>query len=111
MKRVLIFCALLSFAQCANILFVTSFPSHSHQVMFQPVWKELSLRGHNVIAITPNPLRDESLTNLTEVDISKLYEKIQVSLVINLLINLVLKRQFVSRRHVKMKTQNSGDII
>lgn len=58
---------------CANILFVTTFPSISHQAAFQPVWKELSLRGHKVTAITPNPLNDTSLTNLTEIDLGFLY--------------------------------------
>ncbi|KAK9878088.1 hypothetical protein WA026_020731 [Henosepilachna vigintioctopunctata] len=61
----------------ANILFVTSFPSVSHQKVFQPVWRELSLRGHKVTVITPNPLKDSTLTNLTEVDISSLYAERQ----------------------------------
>ncbi|CAH0559942.1 unnamed protein product [Brassicogethes aeneus] len=64
-------------SKCANILFFASAPSYSHQSMYQPVWKELSLRGHKVVAITPNPLRDSTLTNLTEIDMSSMYETIK----------------------------------
>ncbi|KAJ8980326.1 hypothetical protein NQ317_008034 [Molorchus minor] len=52
-------------------------PSVSHQCVFQSLWKELSLRGHEVTVITPNPLRDPSLTNLTEIDVSYMYEIMQ----------------------------------
>lgn len=55
----------------ANILFVTSFPAVSHQSAFQPIWKELSLRGHKVTVIASHPLKDKSLTNLTEIDTSE----------------------------------------
>ncbi|CAH0559279.1 unnamed protein product [Brassicogethes aeneus] len=68
------FIALILHSQCANILFFAATPSHSHQVMFQPVIKELLLRGHKVTSITPNPFKDPSLKNLTEVDLSVLYE-------------------------------------
>lgn len=57
----------------ARILGVFTTSSVSHQVVFQPIWKELSLRGHDVVVITPNPLRDPKLTNLTEIDVSFLY--------------------------------------
>ncbi|XP_045463153.1 UDP-glycosyltransferase UGT5-like isoform X3 [Harmonia axyridis] len=60
--------------QNANILFVSTIPSVSHQVIFQPIWKELSMRGHKVTAVSPNPLKDKTLTNLTEIDLGYLYE-------------------------------------
>ena len=44
-------------------------PSISHQRVFQSVWRELSLRGHNVTVVTPDPLNDLSLTNLTEISL------------------------------------------
>lgn len=53
----------------ARILGVFLTPSYSHQIMFQPVWRELSLRGHQVTVYTPCPLNDPSLTNLTEYDL------------------------------------------
>lgn len=49
-------------------------PSYSHQITFQPIWKELSLRGHEVTVYTPSPLNDPSLTNLTEYDLSFTYK-------------------------------------
>ncbi|KAG5871834.1 hypothetical protein JTB14_036486 [Gonioctena quinquepunctata] len=61
-------------AESAKILGFFMFPSVSHQVIFQPIWKELSLRGHEVTVVTPNPLKDPSLTNLTEIDVSRAYE-------------------------------------
>lgn len=42
-------------------------------MVYQPIWKELSLRGHQVVVVTPNPLKNESLTNLTEIDASSVY--------------------------------------
>lgn len=60
----------ISTASAAKILAVFMTPAYSHQVVFQPIWKELSLRGHEVTVLTPNPLRDATLTNLTEIDLS-----------------------------------------
>ncbi|XP_057663840.1 UDP-glucosyltransferase 2-like [Diorhabda carinulata] len=57
----------------AKILCVFFVPSISHQMIFQPIWKELSLRGHKVTVITPNTLNDPTLTNLTEIDTSTTY--------------------------------------
>lgn len=61
------------YTNSAKILCIFPTPSMSHQAVFQPVWKELSLRGHQVTVITPNPLRNLSLTNLTEIDVSEAY--------------------------------------
>ncbi|KAF5301856.1 hypothetical protein FQR65_LT08688 [Abscondita terminalis] len=57
----------------ARILGIIPIPSYSHQEVFFPIWRELSLRGHQVTTITTNPLKDPKLTNLTEIDISFLY--------------------------------------
>ncbi|XP_063913106.1 UDP-glycosyltransferase UGT5-like [Zophobas morio] len=59
---------------CSNILGVFIVPSISHQSVFQPIWKELSLRGHNVTVVTPDPLNDPSLTNLTEISVRFTYD-------------------------------------
>lgn len=56
----------------AKILGVSWIPTISHQTFFNSIWKELSIRGHKVTAITSIPLRDKSLTNLTEIDTSEL---------------------------------------
>lgn len=72
---ILLVCALHT--QCARILGVFNTPSISHQVVFQPIWRELSLRGHEVVVMTTDPLKDRSLVNLTEVDIGFLYGVVQ----------------------------------
>lgn len=56
-------------SECARILAIAPLPSYSHQVAYRPIWKELSLKGHNVTLITTDPINDPTLTNLTEVDI------------------------------------------
>nr|XP_023024873.1 UDP-glucuronosyltransferase 2B7-like [Leptinotarsa decemlineata] len=63
-----------SCADSAKILGFFQFPSLSHQIIFQPLWKELSLRGHEVTVITPNPLNDPNLRNLTEIDVRFAYD-------------------------------------
>lgn len=67
---------LLVFDYCesARILGVFTVASVSHQIVFQPIWRELSLRGHQVTVLTPNPLNDPTLTNLTEIDLSFQYK-------------------------------------
>ncbi|XP_030763310.1 UDP-glucuronosyltransferase 2B18-like [Sitophilus oryzae] len=63
---------LLTLGGCdsARILCIFPVPSVSHQATFQPIAKALSLRGHDVISVTPSPLKDPTLTNLTEIDTS-----------------------------------------
>lgn len=58
----------------ARILAVMPTPSYSHQIVFRPLWRELSLRGHQITLITTDPMNDTSLTNITEIDISFAYE-------------------------------------
>ncbi|KAK5639953.1 hypothetical protein RI129_010764 [Pyrocoelia pectoralis] len=66
--------------QGARILGVIPTPSYSHQVVFQPLWKELSLRGHQVTLLTTNPMNDPSLINLTEIDLSFSYKFLEDNL-------------------------------
>ncbi|KAK5639955.1 hypothetical protein RI129_010766 [Pyrocoelia pectoralis] len=67
--------------ECARILGVIPTPSYSHQVVFQPLWKELSLRGHQVTVLTTNTINDPTLTNLTEIDLSFSYKFLEENLV------------------------------
>lgn len=71
LKYMLVVLSAVASTKCASILGVFSIQSISHQIVYQPIWKELSLRGHQVTVITPNPLNDPTLTNLTEIDISR----------------------------------------
>ncbi|XP_060531526.1 uncharacterized protein LOC132705109 [Cylas formicarius] len=68
------FCCCFGYGQTARILFATGMAAPSHQKPFQQVWRALSLKGHEVHVITPNPLKDKSLVNLSEYDLSSLYE-------------------------------------
>lgn len=69
-------CLFLHSVNGAKILGLFTVPSISHQVVFQPLWKELSLRSHEVTVITPNPLNDKSLVNLTEINVSFSYRAV-----------------------------------
>lgn len=60
--------------ECARILGIIPVASYSHQVPFHPFWRQLSLRGHQVTVMTTNPMKDPSLVNLTEIDLSFTYE-------------------------------------
>lgn len=57
----------------ARMLVVMPTPSHSHNLVYRTIYKELCLRGHEIVAFTPDPLNDSSLVNLTEVDIGYIY--------------------------------------
>uniref|UniRef100_A0A1Y1M4S3 UDP-glucuronosyltransferase n=1 Tax=Photinus pyralis TaxID=7054 RepID=A0A1Y1M4S3_PHOPY len=61
-------------SESARILGAIPTPSYSHQVLFQPLWRELSLRGHQVTVLTTNPINDPTLTNLTEIDLSSSFK-------------------------------------
>lgn len=67
---------LVSLGHGANILGVFTIPSVSHQIVYQPIWKELSLRGHQVTILSANPLKDPTLINLTEIDLSFTYQNL-----------------------------------
>ncbi|KAF7264257.1 hypothetical protein GWI33_000423 [Rhynchophorus ferrugineus] len=66
--RIFLIRFVLSSVHCAKILGVFMASSYSHQNMFRPIWQELALRGHQVTIYTTFPLKNESLTNLTEYD-------------------------------------------
>ncbi|KAF5281145.1 hypothetical protein FQA39_LY17877 [Lamprigera yunnana] len=57
----------------ARILGIVPTPSYSHQVVFQPLWRELSLRNHSLTILTTDPINDHTLTNLKEIDLSFSY--------------------------------------
>jgi glucuronosyltransferase len=58
---------------CGRILGIFPTPFYSHQSVFQPIWRELAVRGHEVTVITTNPTGDKSLPNLKEIDLSFTY--------------------------------------
>ncbi|KAK5639821.1 hypothetical protein RI129_010632 [Pyrocoelia pectoralis] len=58
----------------ARILGIVPTPSYSHQVVFQPIWIELALRGHQLTVLTTDPINNSSLTNLKEIDLGFAYD-------------------------------------
>ncbi|XP_072400621.1 UDP-glycosyltransferase UGT5-like isoform X7 [Diabrotica undecimpunctata] len=74
--KILLLLLACTFGDSAKILGFFPLPSISHQMIFQPIWKELSLRGHDITVITTDPLRDSNLTNVTEIDTSYIYGKL-----------------------------------
>lgn len=70
---VLVTHSLTTLVHTAKILGVFPVPSISHQKSFLNIGKELSLKGHHVTFIVTNPMKDTSLTNFTEIDVSHVY--------------------------------------
>ena len=81
--------AIVYLVQCvfsARILGIIPTPSISHQIVYRKIWTELSLRGHEVVVVTTDPIADPRLTNLTEINLHFSYgilEQYNVSNVIN----------------------------
>lgn len=63
----------VKYTTSARILGIVPTPSYSHQVVFRSLWAELSLRGHEVVVITTDPMNNKTLTNLTEIDLHSAY--------------------------------------
>nr|CAD7394604.1 unnamed protein product [Timema cristinae] len=59
-----------SMTYAARILGVFPIPSSSHQIVYHAVMKELAQRGHELVVITPYPIKDPSIKNYTEIDVS-----------------------------------------
>ena len=68
----------------ARILGIIPTASISHQVVFRKIWIELSLRGHEVVLITTDPIADPRLTNLTEINLHFLYDYMELYNVSNI---------------------------
>lgn len=71
---ILTFAALVDVGKCAKILGIVPTPSYSHQVVFLSLFKELSLRGHQLTILTTDPMNDPKLINLTEIDLHFSYK-------------------------------------
>lgn len=74
MKLLIVLACLISVSSCAKILGIIPMASFSHQIPFRPIWRELSLRGHQVTLLTTDPVKDPKLKNLTEIDLSFTYD-------------------------------------
>lgn len=68
---------LVTSTHCARILTVLPSAFYSHQLQLSLLYKELSLRGHQVIAITTSPFNDKRLINLTEINVGYINRHVQ----------------------------------
>ncbi|CAH1105652.1 unnamed protein product [Psylliodes chrysocephalus] len=70
-----VFCFSLTLlgVSASKILAIVPSPSYSHQISFRKIWIELSLKGHEVTLITPDPMNDPKLTNLKEINVNGTY--------------------------------------
>lgn len=55
-----------------RILAMVMIPSYSHQMFYQPLWRELAIKGHDVVVITTDPT-NEVLPNFKEIGIKESY--------------------------------------
>lgn len=64
--------SLICACSCARILVYLTSPYRTHHATFQNLWKELSLRGHQLTIITKFPMNDQSLTNISEIYVKRI---------------------------------------
>lgn len=55
-----------------RILVISNYPSYSHQVSYRGLCLELHKRGHEIVSVTTEPMKN-SLTNYTEIDLKYFY--------------------------------------
>ncbi|XP_012266628.2 UDP-glucosyltransferase 2-like [Athalia rosae] len=58
----------------ARILAIFPTPSISHQVVFRGLTLALNKRGHELVVITTDPVKDPTLKNYREIDLNYLYD-------------------------------------
>lgn len=61
-----------------RILFIANVPSYSHQSVYRGLILELNRRGHDIVTITTDPIKNSSLANLTEIDLHYLYNAVSL---------------------------------
>lgn len=55
-----------------RILVITPTPFYSHQIVYRSLCLALNKRGHELIVVTPHAIKDSTLNNYTEIDLSDL---------------------------------------
>lgn len=56
-----------------RILFIANYPAYSHQITYRGLCLELHRRGHEIVSVTTEPIKNSSLTNYTEIDLKYFY--------------------------------------
>lgn len=59
-----LFYCVIKISNSARIFGAFTFPSYSHQIVFQAIWNELALRGHDVVVLTTQAFPDAHMPNL-----------------------------------------------
>lgn len=72
----LVLLVIISTSEAARILAVFPTPCISHQIVFRPLIYELAKRGHEITVITPAPVFNGTVQNLTEIDVQGISNKI-----------------------------------
>lgn len=67
----------LASVEGARILVIQPSTFYSHQLLLKQIYKELSLKGHKVVAITTSPIGCTNLTNLTEINVAGISRHVQ----------------------------------
>lgn len=57
-------------ANAERILVITFAPFYSHQMVYRSLCLALNKRGHEIVILTSHPMKDPTLKNYTEIDIS-----------------------------------------
>ncbi|EFA06497.2 UDP-glycosyltransferase UGT4 [Tribolium castaneum] len=99
----------------SRILVIIPTPFYSHQSVFQPLWLELAQKGHQVTAVTANPLKTH-LPNLKQIDLSftykLVYEDHKMQHVINTESNLLtlMRHVFVVMNNITTEQLNHPQV-
>lgn len=70
----LLIISVLDLSEGARILAVCATPSISHQVTLRGLALALNKRGHEIVIVTSDPIKDPNLKNYTELDFNFLYK-------------------------------------
>lgn len=88
-------------ASSARILGMVMAPSYSHQVFFQQFWRELAIRGHDVVVVTTDPT-NEVLPNFKEISIKETYAPMKEFM--NVMINTSIFQIILQDKFTEMST-------
>lgn len=56
-----------------RILVISNVPSYSHQITYRALCLELQNRGHEMVVVTTDPIKNSSLANYTEISLNHFY--------------------------------------
>ncbi|XP_035729296.1 UDP-glucuronosyltransferase 2B15-like isoform X1 [Vespa mandarinia] len=60
-----------------RLFIIVPVPYYSHQIAYQSLWRKLHERGHELVILTLNSIKDPNLANYTEINYNINYENVQ----------------------------------